>query len=307
VNKDMFDSEMRDVIQQALADAVLYHMHLSAWDAGFLIGMPLALNPVEIGMLILAFVLQACLQTAFCFVVVILASDNSESLENYEEPPWFCNQQLQSFEDYMHHSIGPLLSALVTLVWVLNVLKELRRIGDFLMGMWYLPRSKHTQLAIHASTGKVMVAQISLGRLVLMNINAAMQIAVASSLLVLGALWLASTTDLSDLLTNSVALQFIMKIDELLFQVLCSSKIKTMTLHMQPLRLPEVLVLPNRVPFRTLAAFFLWVAFFAAIWHFACVPNFDTMNAAIQDRCPIIGSADSLLSNDSNLTATGGF
>jgi hypothetical protein len=250
-----------ELIQTALEEAVLYPLRESAWDAAMLIGMPLSLSLVDSGMLTLAVVVQAAMQTTFCYVVVILVKENIEDLDKKSPNDIECYLQLISFRDYMESSLGPLLSCLVVMIWALWVLKELRRMADFFLAVWNLPRGRHTLIGMAQKKGKLSIEAIGTFRLFMMNLNLAIQFAVAFSLLILGALWLASTTVLPDLLLNSVALQFIMEIDELVYHVLCSGKIKATVRSLEPLYLPKNIVIPHRIPVRSLSSLILWLGF----------------------------------------------
>jgi len=248
-----------------------------------LIGLPLHLGATDTGLLVVAVIVQAGMQIALCVIVVVLATDNQKLLE--KDGDMDCTERRRQFDKFMRDSLGPLLSCLVLMMWTLCVLKEFRHIGDFLLAVWNLPRGSDTILAVNERTRRVRLEQISLQRCVMATCSGAVQFTVATTLLVVGSKWLASTVSLTDLLLNAVALQFIMEIDELVFHVLCSVKIKTITTSLHPLALPRRIVLPHRVPFRALMMIFLWIGFSIVILQVFLTPNFNLMDTARAAQC----------------------
>jgi len=278
------------MLQTALEEACLYTLKESAWDAALLIGMhtnaPL-FSLTDTSMLVLAVSVQASVQAAFCYIVVVLVEENQKGLQVKTDMSE-CNEQTADFQQYLDDAIGPLLAVLVVMIWTLSVLSEFRRIADFIVSVWNVPwtvKGEHTEWRVNDSTGRLTLVKISRGRVCLMVINALAQLVVASILLGLGSVWLSSTVVLADLLLNGVALKFIMDIDELMFHVLCSGKVKVITRHLAPLKLPTKMVMPGRVPVRSLSSLLFWVVFSAAIGVFVLVPNLQIMWRGIERGC----------------------
>lgn len=221
--------------------------------------------------------------------MVVLEVANTESLENANKHVDSCDDPVGEliYERYTYYlkNRGPILSLLMVMIWTLCVLKEFRHISDFMMAIWNLPRGTGTKLTVNDRTRKIMIVEISTLRLAVANFSACTQFAVASCLLVVGSTWLASTVALTDLLLNGVALQFIMEIDELVFYVFCSTKIKTITTSLQPLMLPARLVLPNRVSVRAVMSLAAWILFVVVIVITCLRPNFRHINDVVEFQC----------------------
>lgn len=273
-----------ELIQGALEEAVTYQLQETVWDAAILIGMPLSLGVFDSLILGFAVFMQCVIQTLLCVIVIDLESENTRGVREARHSV-DCLGRLGEFQAFMEGGLGPMLSCLMIMTWTMCVLKEFRHVGDFVMAVWNLPRTNHTRLDVHERTGRIMILQISCWRLALVTISGALQFTIASTLLVLGSMWLASTVVLTDLLLNGVALQFIMEIDELVFHVFCSAKIKTITLGLHPLQLPKRLVLPRSVSVRALASLLTWILFFVVILSTFLKPNFDEMNSLIEVGC----------------------
>merc|ERR1712127_718346 len=78
--------------------------------------------------------------------------------------------------------------------------------------------------------------------------SALLQVAIAVCLLVSGSLWLVYTPSIADLILNAVALSYVMQCDELIYNVMVPSKVKTMIRAMEPLALKSERDLRERSP-----------------------------------------------------------
>merc|ERR1719183_531062 len=109
----------------------------------------------------------------------------------------------------------------------MDIAKDLRHITDFTTAVWSLPPGPKTTYSVHPSTRRISILTMSYGRMIAMTISSLVQAAIATCLLIVGSMWLSATTVTMDLLLNGVALNFILEIDELVYHLLCSAKVKT--------------------------------------------------------------------------------
>jgi len=285
-----FTEACQEMIQDSLETACSYSLQETVWDASLLIGMPLGLGRADTAMLAVALSVQAVIQGMFCIIVIALAKENETRLYKYRgacaEVDGFDQSE---FDMFVENNLGPILSCLTVLIWALCVLKDLSHISDFVVAMWSLPRAKNSSYSVHPSTRRIGIDNISFVRLGLMTFSSVIQATIASTLLLVGAMWLASTVTIMDLLLNGVALNFVLEIDELVYHVFCSAKVKTVTTHLQPLRLPRKLVQPFRVPVRAVINLAAWVSLFLIIFRLFLIPNFEEISYVAESCAPAVG------------------
>ena len=89
------------------------------------------------------------------------------------------------------------------------------------------------------SFGRVQLLEISTGRFVYIMVLCALRGIVAVTLLFAGVKYLALTLSIEDIFLNAVALEFIINVDELIFQVLLPAKTRTFIMRIAPLKLPH--------------------------------------------------------------------
>jgi len=269
-----------DMIQESLEAACSYALQETVWDAALLICMPLGIGPVDIGLLVLALALQAALQVMLCVLVVHLARDNYSVIYGLRAG---CENAVgydaHEVDQFLYANFGPILSCVSIALWAMNVAADLRHISDFLLAVWSLQKGPETTYSVHPSTRRISLLTMSYGRVIFMTFSSLVQAAIATCLLIAGSVWLSATVVTMDLLLNGVALNFILEIDELVYHLLCSAKVKTVTTHLQPLRLPPRLVQPGKIPIRSLVVSVAWIVFCAVMIDRFAIPNFVEVEA----------------------------
>ena len=114
--------------------------------------------------------------------------------------------------------VGIVMCALCLLMWFLTVLKECKALIDLVRAVLALPRAAATELKDKGDTAALRA--ISTPRRIFVLAVQACRLGVSLVLVVSGAQWLSYETDLGNLLLNAVALEFVLNVDELIFEAL---------------------------------------------------------------------------------------
>lgn len=128
--------------------------------------------------------------------------------------------------------VGPVMCVLALVLWFLCVSKEFSNIAAFVLSVMSLKRAKFTTLYDHCietvtSCRVAVVLMLQLCRLVITGV-----------LLVAGSIFLINTVSVGDLLLNSVMLECVLQIDELIFEALAPLLLRRRLSVLEPLRLP---------------------------------------------------------------------
>jgi len=140
---------------------------------------------------------------------------------------------------FKKHFDGPVMCILSLMIWYLAIAKELGSIFNVVRAVVFLPTTT-TQLDTE-DEGTIRFKTMSMThKLLILAFNFA-RFSIAIILLVTGSLYLAYTSSMEDLLLNAVALEFIMTIDELIFEALAPDRLRdlvaaTAPFQMRPLR-----------------------------------------------------------------------
>lgn len=144
---------------------------------------------------------------------------------------------LSAAAGFTEASLGPipngmLLNVLVQFTWTFLVGKEIQNTMSFMLAVGTQPRGK-TKLAKDGD--EFEIEALSTRRVMLVTVVGIVRILVAAALLVLGSLWLAHTTDISEMLLNAAGLGFILETDEVLFQTIIPVPTQTLVHKLRPL------------------------------------------------------------------------
>jgi len=119
---------------------------------------------------------------------------------------------------------GRIICLLAMLTWTISVYSELRRLlVDLLLVVLALPRSR--QVASERRGGLFVIAGVPVANKVLSALVMVPRFAIALGLLWYGIQFLANTSNVRELLTNAVTLEFVKTIDELLFEAIVPRKL----------------------------------------------------------------------------------
>jgi len=183
----------------------------------------------------------------------------------------------EKIDKYMGSSKNPLpqpgliMCILCLFMWTLTVSGEINSMLRFSRAVIALPRGN---TVLERTEESARFLSISNRRCYFVVFIQMIRLALSSVLLVCGALWLSYETDMSNLLLNAVALEFVLNVDELIFENLAPLQFK----HVFGLCSTTALPLPSllhqcRQDFRwrgldvrTVTTFFSCVAFITAIY-----------------------------------------
>eukprot|EP00933_Yihiella_yeosuensis_P053687 TRINITY_DN5195_c0_g1_i1.p1 TRINITY_DN5195_c0_g1~~TRINITY_DN5195_c0_g1_i1.p1 ORF type:complete len:743 (-),score=87.82 TRINITY_DN5195_c0_g1_i1:257-2281(-) len=145
-----------------------------------------------------------------------------------------CKGQLFSYEQsafavvqqYLSGKVpGSYLGTLALCVWVLTVFKEWRGLMEQVTALLRLPSAGSDEKTVKYEDGSLIVTGITRGaRWALLLSTQLPRFIIMGFLCVVGAKWICQTASLSDLVLNAIALEFVMDIDELTYQVLVSTR-----------------------------------------------------------------------------------
>jgi len=133
---------------------------------------------------------------------------------------------------------GSMMCVLAIICWCLTVSREINRCVDFTHAVCGIPRANCTQVTTD-DDGAVRVAAITPARFACILVAQACRIAIAVALLIFGIEYLIDTTDLGDLLLNAVALEFVITVDELIYDALAPKNLRKLIDAAAPLVHPS--------------------------------------------------------------------
>jgi len=141
---------------------------------------------------------------------------------------------------------GRAMCKLALFCWTLTILKELKEIMNFSSAAFNLPRAHgnhHTHIRVvnHPSTEDIMLEfkNISAFRLLLVSLSIMLRTFVAGTLLFVGCNWLSTTVAVEEILLNAIALEFIMQLDELVFEAFAPGHAVALIESFKPLERPR--------------------------------------------------------------------
>ena len=152
--------------------------------------------------------------------------------------------QAASFEEVSQYLQGDILGMLMAIfamgMWFLTVSKELTTIYTHARAYSGITRprgwGRGTELE-PTPNGGLRLKSISRPRLLFCMTVMLLRTVIACTLGYYGGLYLSYTISLSDLLLNAVALEFVINIDELFYEVLCPQSIKRLVVRMEAFKL----------------------------------------------------------------------
>ena len=178
--------------------------------------------------------------------------DLDDYLENYSPFGGMSNAPI---------SVGPMMCVLALVCWSMSVFKELNAALSFLVALLQLPRGATTEIQI--TTEECKIASISKARLCTVIAIQMVRMTVAGLMMWSGYLFLVNTLPIEDLLLNAVALEFVLSVDELIFECLAPARLAKMIGSLAPLPMrPLQMVLGGidrraLLTYSTLSAFLL--------------------------------------------------
>lgn len=131
---------------------------------------------------------------------------------------------------------GPTLCMAAVMMWVMTIFKELGNIWHFTQAVWsqqrYVAGGSHVQY----QDGRVLVAYVSTSRAVALTLFvSAPRLGIAGMLGYVGVTFLTATTTIEDLVLNTMALEFVLSIPDLLLFAVIPKIVRRIIEEMRPL------------------------------------------------------------------------
>jgi len=295
-------------------DEARYEFTMSMWDAGILLFVHKNTH-LDRSVLVLGMVLNVVLQAFVFFVIVYNLLDNDFSDKTIQEMvSWrvqhghngdnfnipegksyaaqLCAHQLWSFEgqeygdmySYLYREVpGAYLSILAILLWILSTMAEYRKSVSQFLALMHLPQQRpHEECLSEDPSGDLRVCGISsAARWAAILLICLPRIVVALALMLIGCKYLAQTVTLSDIVLNTVALAFVMDVDEYLANVILTDRLQSVCGKIQSVRCGRKKIVPVRDLLRYVMIFGM---LFFAIQHWV-KPFNDAVAAASAALC----------------------
>ena len=128
---------------------------------------------------------------------------------------------------------GALMCVLALTTWILTVCKDFHLLIDMFIALACVPRGR--TLVGLATDKRLKLHSISVCRLLHVCCLGVVRGLIAALLLIAGVRYLISTLSLEDILLNAVALEFILNVDELLYEALAPLKTRRLITLLQPI------------------------------------------------------------------------
>lgn len=164
---------------------------------------------------------------------------------------------LDSLDLYLTNHAGLVLTAVMLMVWILEVSQELLAALSFISAV--LDRPTGATIIINQDDC-LLVGSVSCQRKVGMCLLTLLRLAKAGWLLLQGAWWIAVTITMTDLILNAVALAFVLELDTM-FAGLLTFHTKTLLADLQPLPQKRSLLHGYFVPAITFGAGLLFAGY----------------------------------------------
>jgi hypothetical protein len=199
------------------------------------------------------------------------------------------SQHVAEINAYLHDNApfnGPLLCIAALYVWVLTVFIELNAVKDMFGALLGLPRDRTSVEFQRDRTGEGMfeLKTISGGRINFIVVFNIIRSIIGFAVLVSGSWFLVVTISLEDIILNTIALDFILSIDEMLFVTMFPTKTKKLIELMKVLRTRK----PNTnsgVDLSSLVMLVLSVGFVAVMCGLVMIPHMSDMQTAKDELC----------------------
>jgi len=268
---DRHDQESHEVtIEDIRVSAAGSHaVEANAWEASLLVGLPALGGGGSMGIL-LAVLLNALVQSIFCYGLPFFCSGSLPSVASIShwretsahDPRYMqggitlasrvcsgdasliiADSQSEIVADgrvfitevgVLGLRVGQLVSLSAMLCWAWTVSMELLKTCSFASALLNLPRGR-TTLLHNDNTDGFLLVEVTRCRLACTLLVQAVRITIALVLLVSGITWLSRTIAINDLIVNTVALDFVLHVDEMIFSCFSSFAISEVIQKLHPL------------------------------------------------------------------------
>ncbi|CAK0902830.1 unnamed protein product [Prorocentrum cordatum] len=180
------------------------------------------------------------------------------------------------------HQVGPPMCCMALMVWFCTVWKEICSIADLAQAFSRLPSGKTT---ISGSSSGLALTAVSSSRRGMFYSVLFVRSLVCLALATCGALYLAATISLGDLLLNAVALErIVISLDELAFEVFAPSSMRALISLIAPLPRPPSPALRG-LDARPVVSLFAIGAGVAGVWWSVLLPQVEILETARSALC----------------------
>jgi len=247
-----------DHVTQLINTATSYSIRGNVWDAMILLNAPIDMGMIGNFTMILSVLVNMFVQLFICYYVIVLAIDQNGELSSdlVDDALLWKGQQTSAlvervcaqdftlgsnswqievytrYDDYIEKSSSLLCTAMI-IVWSLTVMREVNTVTHFIRAVSELPSGEETMLQLHLRRVHIITMGHASRRVVMLA--SVLQLFICAALLVAGAAWLSATETQEDLLLNSVALSYVMEVDELLYSIMSPAKVRAIMQQMTPL------------------------------------------------------------------------
>jgi len=247
-----------------------YTLSGSMWDVSILLGI-LPDDMAGTIYCVLLLLVNTMIQSAFCYILTVNLTETQfsediilgfrswrrnvahsssfmESLTEVSLASRICsqdsslelsNQQADAHADLLNYleGNGTLMCTLTIFLWTLTVMKELTAIVSLCTAVYGLPRGS----LLGASKGGSSIMGISDARRGAVLFIQFCRLGVVVALGYAGIVWLGNTVSVTDLVLNAVALEFVLTVDELIYESLAPLRIKKLIndLSQSPIPIPS--------------------------------------------------------------------
>jgi len=309
-----------DTLTMTSRSSAKYHLKESVWDVSLLLGYSRMGMWVNV-MLAFSLILNITMQVSLCAIVATeLSFDPYDDDFTSGLQAWRRNvseivanqicaedyalsthtlqaQTLAETRDFTSPGLlqsletGPLLASIVIFMWTLSVSEVFHTAIDFLMAVRQLGRqhaSRSFSICQMIDSDIFLIEGVTTWRICWATFVGILQLGIAFCLLLSGALWLAYTKSIPDLLANAVALSYVMQVDEMLYQVFVPRKVKALVQNLEPINMSRSVAgsLPQGIPKKALLSAFFAFVFFGAVVGSCVIPHASKMRQLRDEICP---------------------
>lgn len=297
------------VLDEFVSVVSTYQVRGNVWDATLLLGADIPMGRTGTVLMVTSVFCNILVQCAICIFVALLSIAQEGELDpSTRDAAKLWNAQ--TTEDIVHrvctndftlstdfrqanaHELydtyiqqrSSLLCLAMVLVWTLTIVREISNVLYFTRAVRAIPVDWTTKLEIHGR--KVVLVSVGYTKQVGTHVIALTQLCVCLLLLFSGCAWLAATESQDELLLNSVALSYVMEVDELLYSIMVPRKVRAIVEQMSPMMYSDVVIGPKVV-----RMFLRWMkpclvlGVVLAIYVFRVIPRMELMQEIIAALC----------------------
>ena len=138
--------------------------------------------------------------------------------------------------------LGPLMCLLALLAWTMTMVKEILTCIKLLLASMTLPSSREGYTVVEeVNEGEsCRITSVCNVTRTFALLSSLIRFGVAGFLMYQGYLYLIYTTQIEDLLLNSVALEFVINLDEAIFEALAPISFRRLIERLEPMRVPSI-------------------------------------------------------------------